>query len=83
LEPVAFGLKFAGSLGGGSFFKGDLSSQLHAAGVDATATPPNSPAGMSLLILNKDSEKNLVLSLDFVNGRTGDVEANPACPRSR
>src|SRR5580658_7325045 len=37
LEPVAVGLKFAGSLSGGSFLSADLTSNLEAAGVNATA----------------------------------------------
>jgi hypothetical protein len=75
MEPVAYGLKFAGSLSGGSFIRVDLSSQLQAAGVDATAYTAKLPGGhVSLIILNKDSEKDLVLNLDFGTTRTGQVE---------
>jgi hypothetical protein len=75
MEPVAYGLKFAGSLSGGSFLQGDFSSQLQAAGVDATAYAAKLPGGhASLIILNKDSDKDLVLNLDFGTGRTGEVE---------
>src|SRR6202789_1447145 len=34
LEPVAYGLKFAGSLSGGAFIQADLSAQLQAAGIN-------------------------------------------------
>jgi hypothetical protein len=75
MEPVAYGLKFAGALSGGSFFQTDLSSKLQAAGVDATAYAAKLPGGhASLIILNKDSEKDLVLSVDFGSGRSGKVE---------
>jgi hypothetical protein len=75
MEPVAYGLKFAGALSGGSFFQTDLSSKLQAAGVDATAYAAKLPGGhASVIILNKDSEKDLVLILDFGTGRTGKVE---------
>jgi hypothetical protein len=75
MEPVAYGLKFAGALSGGSFVKGDFTSKLQAAGVDATAYAAELPGGQtSVIVLNKDSEKDLVLSLDFGTGRTGKVE---------
>jgi hypothetical protein len=74
-EPVAVGLKFAGSLSGGSFLQGHFSSQIQVAGVDATAYAAKLPGGhVSLIILNKDSEKDLVLTLDFGTARTGQVE---------
>ena len=75
LEPVAYGLKFAGALSGGTFFASDFSSQLQATGVDATAYAARLPDGrVSLIILNKDSEKDLALTLDFGTGSTGEVE---------
>jgi len=75
MEPVAYGLKFAGALSGGSFLKGDFSSRLQAAGVDATAYAAKLPGDKtSVIVLNKDSEKDLVLSLDFGARRTGKVE---------
>ena len=43
LEPVAYGLKFAGALSGGSFVKGDFTAKLQAAGVDATAYARQTP----------------------------------------
>jgi hypothetical protein len=75
MEPVAYGLKFAGALSGGSFVKGDFSSKLQAAGVDATAYAAKLPGGQtSVIILNKDAEKDLAVSLEFGAGRTGKVE---------
>jgi hypothetical protein len=66
LEPVAYGLKFAGALSGGSFFKADFSAQLQSAGVDASAYAVKLPGGRtSVLVLNKDAEKDLDLTLDF------------------
>ena len=75
LEPVAYGLKFAGSLSGGSFLSADLTSKLQAAGVNATAYAAKlDDEKTSVIILNKDSEKNLALRLDFGDGKTGAVE---------
>ncbi|HEY1766145.1 MAG TPA: hypothetical protein VGG26_00730 [Terracidiphilus sp.] len=75
LEPVGHGLKFAGSLSGGSFFKADFSSRLQAAGVDATAYAAKLPGGKtSVIVLNKDAEKDLDLVLDFGSGSAGSVE---------
>lgn len=75
MEPVAYGLKFAGSLSGGSFLQGDFSSQLQATGVDATAYAATLPSGhVAIIILNKDAERDLELSLDFGTRRAGAVE---------
>ena len=75
LEPVAYGLKFAGALSGGAFIADDLSSKLQTAGVNATAYAAKLPGGeVSLIILNKDADKDLTLTLDFGSGRRGAVE---------
>jgi hypothetical protein len=75
MEPVAFGLKFAGGLSGGSFLQGDFTSEIQATGVDATAYAAVLPGGhVSIIILNKDAEQDLELSLDFGTGKTGAVE---------
>jgi hypothetical protein len=75
LEPVAYGLKFAGSLSGGSLVKADLTSSLQTAGVDATAYAAKLPNGhTSVIVLNKDAEKDLDVTLDFGDGRSGKVE---------
>jgi len=69
-EPVAYGLKFAGALSGGMFLAGDLTKQIQASDVDATAYAVKLDGGaVSVLILNKDADKDLSLVLDF--GRRG------------
>ena len=66
LEPVGFGLKFAGALCGATMVKADLTGQIQAAGVNATAYAAKLPDGaMSVVILNKDAERDLELTLDF------------------
>jgi hypothetical protein len=80
LEPVANGLKFAGSLSGGTFIKGDFTSQLQAAGpraaeIDASAYAVTLPDGkISVIVLNKDSDRGLDLTLDFGSGKKATVE---------
>ena len=75
MEPVAYGLKFAGELSGASFLQGDFTSQLQAMGVDATAYAATLPSGhVAVIILNKDAEQNVEVSLDFGTGRTEAVE---------
>ena len=75
MEPVAYGLKFAGALSGGSFVKGDFTAKLQAAGVDATAYAAKLPGGeTSVIVLNKDAEQDVVLSLGFGRGKGGKVE---------
>jgi hypothetical protein len=75
LEPVAYGLKFAGSLSGGTLFKTDFSTKLQDAGVDATAYAARLPNGhTSVIILNKDAAADVEVELDFGRGVTGAVE---------
>ncbi len=75
LEPVAYGLKFAGSLSGATFLHVDLTSKLQESGVNATAYAAKLAGGeTSVIILNKDAESNLALRLDFGDGKTGPVE---------
>lgn len=76
MEPVAYGLKFAGELSGGSFLQGDFTGQLQAAGVNATAYAARVSGGqVGVIILNKDAERDLEIGLDFGKGRTGTVES--------
>jgi hypothetical protein len=76
MEPVAYGLKFAGLLSGGSFLRGDFTSKLQATGVDATAYAAKLPSGhVAIIILNKDAERDLELSLNFGAPATGAVDA--------
>ncbi|HZW80282.1 MAG TPA: hypothetical protein VFF50_07415 [Candidatus Deferrimicrobiaceae bacterium] len=66
LEPVAYGLKFAGSFSGGTLLKTDLSTKLQAAGVNATAYAAKLPDGhTSVIILNKDSAADIEIEFDF------------------
>lgn len=74
LEPVAYGLKFAGALCGATLVKADLTGQIQASGVDATAYAAKLPDGAStVVILNKDAQRDLDLTLDFGAAR-GAVE---------
>lgn len=74
LEPVAYGLKFAGSFSGATLFKTDFSAQLQAAGNNATAYAAKLPSGKtSVIILNKDAAGDLEVELDFGRG-SGEVE---------
>ncbi len=66
LEPVAYGLKFAGSFSGGTLLNTELSTKLQATGVNATAYAAKLPGGhTSVIILNKDAAADLEVELDF------------------
>ncbi len=70
MEPVAYGLKFAGALSGGTLVKADLTAPLQAAGVNASAYAAKLADGRAtVVVLNKDAEKDLDLTLDFGSGR--------------
>jgi hypothetical protein len=74
LEPVAYGLKFAGALCGATLVKADLTGQIQATGVDATAYAGKQPGGArTIVILNKDTERDLEMTIDFGAAR-GAVE---------
>ena len=71
LEPVAYGLKFAGALCGATLVKADLTTQLQATGVDATAYAAKLPDGSTaVVILNKDADQDLQLTIDLGPART-------------
>jgi hypothetical protein len=75
LEPVAYGLIFAGALCGATLMKASLTSQIQATGIDATAYAAKLQGGeITVVILNKDAERDLELTLDFGPGRNGAVE---------
>jgi hypothetical protein len=75
MEPVGYGLQFAGEFSGGSFLQGDFTEQLQATGVNATAYAARLSSGhVGVIILNKDAEQNIEVSLDFGKGRAGTVE---------
>jgi hypothetical protein len=75
LEPVAYGLKFAGSFSGGTLLKTELSAKLQATGVNATAYAAKLPGGhTSVIILNKDVAADLEVELDFGRDDGGVVQ---------
>ncbi len=75
LEPVAYGLMFAGALSEGTLIRADLTAKLQEAGVNATAYAAKlADSKISVIVLNKDMEHDLALSLDFAGGKAGAVE---------
>ncbi|MGA9979761.1 MAG: hypothetical protein WBQ08_14150 [Candidatus Sulfotelmatobacter sp.] len=75
LEPVAYGLKFAGSFSGGRLLETEFSGKLQAAGVNATAYAAKLPGGQtSVIILNKDAAADLEVELDFGRDASGVVQ---------
>ena len=75
LEPVAYGLKFAGSFSGGTLLKTDFWTKLQYTGVDATAYAAKLPGGhTSVIILNKDAAADLEVELDFGRDASGGVQ---------
>jgi len=75
LEPVAHGLKFAGSFSGGTLLKTDFVAKLQAAGVNATAYAARLAGGQtSVIILNKDEVAELEVELEFGNVISGAVK---------
>jgi hypothetical protein len=76
LEPVGYGLKFAGSFSGGMLLKTEFSTKLQAAGVNATAYAAKMPGGQtSVIILNKDAVADVEVELDFGGGISGAIES--------
>jgi len=74
LQPVGYGLKFAGSFSGGTLLKTEFTSKLQEAGVNATAYAAKLPNGqISVIILNKDALADIDLELDFGQGMSGAV----------
>jgi hypothetical protein len=66
LQPVAYGLKFAGLFSGATLLKTDLTAPLQAAGVNATAFAARMPNGkLSVMVLNKDAERDVTMTIDF------------------
>jgi hypothetical protein len=76
LEPVAYGLKFAGSFSGGTLLKTDFSTKLQDAGVNATAYAAKLAGDQtSVIILNKDAVADVEVELDFGHGMSGAVKS--------
>jgi hypothetical protein len=77
LEPVAYGLIFAGLMAGGTLIPADLTSKLQAAGINATAYAAKLSDGKtSVVVLNKDMENDLALRLDFAAVKSGAVQVD-------
>lgn len=75
MEPVAYGLKFAGLMSGGTFVESDLTGHVQGSGVDATAYAAKMPGGATrVIVLNKDAERDVAVDLNFGVARTGTVE---------
>jgi hypothetical protein len=75
LEPVAYGLKFAGSFSGGTLLQAEFSTKLQEMGVNATAYAAKLPGGhTSVIILNKDAAADLEVELDFGRDASGVVQ---------
>jgi hypothetical protein len=75
LQPVAYGFKFASAFSGATFLHLDLTSKLQASGVNATAYAAKLANGKtSVIILNKDAEKDLDLTIDFGTAKAEAVE---------
>src|SRR6201988_555806 len=76
LEPVAYGLKFAGSFNGGTLVKTDFSTNLQEAGGNATAYDAKLAGGQtSVIILNKDAVADVEVELDFGHGMSGALKS--------
>ena len=66
LQPVAYGLKFAGLFSGATLLKTDLNAALQASGVDATGFAARMPNGeLSVIVLNKDADRDVTVTIDF------------------
>ena len=75
LEPVAYGLKFAGLFSGGTLLETEFSTKLQDTGVNATAYAAKLPGGQtSVIILNKDAAADLEVELDFGRDASGVVQ---------
>lgn len=75
LEPVAYGLKFAGSFRSAMLLKTDFLAKLQDAGVNATAYAAKLPGGKtSVIILNKDAAADIDVEVDFGRDARGAVE---------
>ena len=75
LEPVAFGLKFAGSFAGATFLAPSLSPALQSAGVNATAYAAKLANGAtSVIVLNKDLAKDASVTFKFEGAPSGKIQ---------
>lgn len=66
VQPVGVGLAFAGHLSGTQLLKADLTTPLQSAGINATAYAAQQANGhRTLIVINKDLDKDLALTVDF------------------
>lgn len=77
LEPVAYGLKFAGLLSGAILYNGTLTEKLKASGVNATGYAGRLSGGaVRVVLLNKDAMRDLDVRLRLaMPGEPTDVVA--------
>ena len=74
MEPVAWGLKFAGNFSGAHFIENDITTRLQATGIDATGYAAILPGGLpAAIILNKDAARDLTVTVDFGSVRSRTV----------
>jgi hypothetical protein len=75
LEPVAYGLKFAGAFAGATLLPGDFTAQLQATGANATAYAALLPSGHpSVILLNKDPRHEVSVILEFAPAKSALLE---------
>ncbi len=75
MEPVAYGLRFAGALRGGTLMHAGFTAALQASGVNATGYGAVSRHGRRcVVLLNKDLERDLDVELDFGDRAHGPVD---------
>jgi hypothetical protein len=79
LEPVAYGLNFAGSFSGGTLLKTDFSTKVAAYGSQCNGVCRETAGGhTSVIILNKDAAADLEVELDFGRDTSGVLLHAPA-----
>ena len=75
LEPVAYGLKFAGAFAGATMLPGDFTAQLQSTGANAAGYAAQLPGGhTSVILLNKDAKHEVSVILEFAPGKSGAIE---------
>jgi hypothetical protein len=74
LEPVAYGLIFAGALRNAAIITSDFTRQLQVSGVNASAYAARHHDGTrSVVVINKDLAADVTIELDFGSGVKGHV----------
>jgi hypothetical protein len=66
LQPVAYGLKFAGLFAGAIMLKTDFAASLESAGANVSAFAARLANGkLAVIAINKDASRDLTLTIDF------------------